>query len=105
MTLTETKLLYLVKNPHILLTEVMCDNLTEEDCEEIHNWLYNHRMTDELHTNWLRSQLDNGRWKYRALGQMFARYATIGKGFSTVDNATRLKMKKIAKRNDRMVDE
>lgn len=100
MVIPDTQLDYLVRNPLALLKEAYINELTEDDWKKIHAWLDTHRMTDELHTIWLKSQYNNGKWRYRALGQMFARFATIGKGFSTVDQSTKLRIQKLNKSSD-----
>lgn len=95
MVVPESQLQYIVRNPISLLVEAHNNNYSEEEWKQIYTWLNEHRMTDELHALWLHSQIAHGKWRFRALGQMYARFATIGKGFSTVDNATRHKIKKI----------
>lgn len=94
MPIPQTVLHYLVRNPLALLQHGLQNDFTEEEWKEIYEWFLDHRMTSELHCMWLRSQLTHGKYRFRAIGQMFARFATIGKGFSTVDHATKLKMKK-----------
>ena len=100
MTLSEPQIQNYIKNPHLMLHAAMDTSLSEDDWAEIYKWLLCHRMTDELHTYWFKNQLNNGKWKYRALGQIFARFATIGKGFSTVDNATKNKLDKMERKNN-----
>lgn len=90
--LTDDMVQMLVRNPLLMLQYSFEHKIEEEDWKQVYEWLLKHRMTDELHVAWLRNQLTHGIYRYRAIGQLFARYATIGKGWSTVDNASRVKL-------------
>lgn len=49
-------------------------------------------MTDQLLAVWAINQKENGYYRFKAIGQLFARYATIGRGFSTIEKAVKKKM-------------
>jgi hypothetical protein len=84
--LTEQEVVYFVQNPVALLLESTKPNsrLTEKDWKQLYHYLLTHRMTPKLCALWAAAQQNNGNYKFKAVGQLFARYATIGKGWQTV---------------------
>lgn len=78
-------------DPERLLQDLVSRQLSEEQCKTIWQWLDTHRMSQQLLVQWMYEQQKNGFWRYRVIGQVFARFAIIGKGFSTVDNGIKRK--------------
>lgn len=93
MMLSDQKLQYLVRNPLALLVAAVENIYTEDEWRRIWEWLHTHRMSDELLGLWVRNQEQHGHFRYKALGQLFARYADIGRGWSTVDKGIAIKRK------------
>ena len=94
--ITKSEIEYLVRNPLQLLVEAgKRDRYTEQDWEKVYNWLLNHRMSIELFGLWYRNQQHHGVHRFRAVGQLFARYAKIGKGWHTVDDGVRIRLERI----------
>lgn len=86
--MNEDQIQRLIESPHALLTL----EFQEEDWKEIYTYLKSHRMTDHLLTKWVLNQEEHGYYRYKAIGQLFARFATIGRGFSTIEKAMEQKM-------------
>lgn len=80
------RLRVLIENPMALLSAAVNGGpeYTEEDWERIYLELRNRRLTDRHRDILLGAQIEHGKWKMRAVGQQMARYATIGKGWTTV---------------------
>jgi hypothetical protein len=75
---------YLIYNPEELLKEAVLNNrnLTEEDWGLIHQEIASRKLNNRLKDSLLISRNASGVNKFKAIGQLFARYARVGKGFA-----------------------
>lgn len=92
--LTDDQIRAYLFDPELLLTDLFNRTLTENQCKQFWTWMQDHRMSQPMLIQWMYEQQKNGFWRYRCIGQVFARFAVIGKGFSTVDKGFQRKIAK-----------
>lgn len=88
MELTEEQLNAFVRKPELILKMANDDKYGEDFWFQIDHYLETKRMDQELYDNWKKSQELHGHFKYAALGQLFARYATLKKGFKPLEKCS-----------------
>lgn len=87
-TLTEEQINAFIRRPQILLMMANDDRYGEEFWFQVYHYLESKRMDYQMYKDWKDAQELNGFFKFAALGQLFARYATLRKGFKPLEKSS-----------------
>lgn len=86
--LTDKQLKALIRRPELILKLAYENNHDENFWFQVFRYLELKRMDGEMYDDWKRSQDVHGYYKYAAVGQLFARYATLRKGFKPLKKSS-----------------
>lgn len=87
--LSKDEIKLLIKNPEQVMKNY--EIFQEEDWEQIYEYLLTKRIDKELFDSWINSQKNFGKFKYKAIGQLFSRFATLRRGYTTLENCNYVK--------------